>query len=1316
MVQSAKRLTTSTDRLVTHQKQIKEIYGLNRIRTIPRSVAFPHSSIGQAGGSVVGSGNFLRVSGGSMMGPFALGVPPDFTIEIDANNTINVGKNAEGDDQYTSNVQLDSIQPNSTTLTTIAGAAFDGQFLVLRTFAPTTPFTIAYHTLENGGNIQTPGDDDIQLKDLDIVLLVFDESLLYGANTGGNWRLINTFGSGSTPFSGKLSDLEIDTDKDWLKKSITNLAGIGFVDTGGVSRGSVTGSAIDSSLRIELPADGRIIAAEGALNILQIDDETGLKMLGSHVINMNNNIINTIHSLELKNGNTFTPTSNNVIGFDDNTNAMKYNVAIDSHAHHFQANGELLAAFSRIGSSEGLLSISGVTATNFVQANKKFFLGEFTNATITNGDIWINPTTKKFQFRENGSTVGIGGIKKLSELTIDVNKNWLLKGISNVGNMNGVGDILFTASASIIRPNTAGLLFNLVANKTYTFQVDEISILQIDNATGLKMIGSHVINMNNNIINSIKSLELKNGNTFTPGANNVIGFDDNGIDPSMKYNVALITDVHKFQAAGELLAAISRIGSSEGLLSISGVTATNFVQANKKFFLGEFTNASIANGDIWINPTTKKFQFRENGATVGLGSSGISFPIDFPEDNRGTVGASTQNIDFSATTRHSVKMEISGNVALAFSIPPTSETAYSNITIVQDSTGGHTVTLPAGTVNKDVVEAGILTDLNTETGIVIKYSFGSYYAFLETGNIVSGGSAGAGVTKLSELTIDVSKNWANFAITNLTGTSFVDTGQVQRGGITGDATTASLKITTEKLVISDSTTNILQVDDTTGLKMIGSHVINMNNNIINSIKSLELKNGNAFSPTTSNVIGFDDNGTDPSMKYNVASITDVHKFQAAGELLAAFSRVGSNEGLLSISNITAAKSVQANQKFFLGGFTNAAPASGDIWFDSATSEFKFREGLVTKGLGEGVQTPWTQDINGAEFDLGNFGVIESGASQVPNTGKIRLGNNELITWVDTTGNLITSLGVGTNNDLSVLGGDLSLQNNSIKAVNTLEGRVSQPLMINVPTAAQNLFIQYAGVSTYLFTPTSFSAPNIITDNTLTINSTVSYPSTNGMFSNVGNDLFIQIPTFSVSAVNTNPKLDLVRVDATPGSSDVLGDLRFVNLDGATKIPYGGVKSLIKDSSDSGILQMYARADNGLNTVGLQLEGDDSNNRTYLRVNAKVTTNLMFGVEGGGGDTFKIGVDSVGGSGGNTQLGFVVQDNVPYNVGTSGTVALPVENAQPPLSDAEMDAQFGNHIGACGMYVTTPTTVLFVMKAPNGHWYGNSWLRQTTIPT
>ena len=142
------------------------------------------------------AGNYLAREGDSMIGPLALGPPLDFDIEVDANNTIDIGPLNENP-QYSSNLQLDDLQPNSSVLDIIANAAFDGQKLVLRTFAPTTPYTISQGTVGNGGNIQTGDGNDLTVGDLQVVELIFDESLIINANTGGTWRVQSVSSGGA---------------------------------------------------------------------------------------------------------------------------------------------------------------------------------------------------------------------------------------------------------------------------------------------------------------------------------------------------------------------------------------------------------------------------------------------------------------------------------------------------------------------------------------------------------------------------------------------------------------------------------------------------------------------------------------------------------------------------------------------------------------------------------------------------------------------------------------------------------------------------------------------------------------------------------------------------------------------------------------------------------------------------------------------------------------------------------------------------------------------------------------------------------------
>ncbi|KKL12233.1 hypothetical protein LCGC14_2537830, partial [marine sediment metagenome] len=170
---------------------------------------------GLAGASISNSpktpaGNYLAREGDSMIGPIALGPPVDFRVEIDANETIDIGQ-FNDDAQYSSNIELDSIQPNGFVLDRIDGANFDGQILIIRTFGPDS-FTISQATLANGGNIQTATDEDFELAQLQMIILVFDEALQIFANTGGTWRVLSGAGGGGVSV-GTYASAVMDQDQ-----------------------------------------------------------------------------------------------------------------------------------------------------------------------------------------------------------------------------------------------------------------------------------------------------------------------------------------------------------------------------------------------------------------------------------------------------------------------------------------------------------------------------------------------------------------------------------------------------------------------------------------------------------------------------------------------------------------------------------------------------------------------------------------------------------------------------------------------------------------------------------------------------------------------------------------------------------------------------------------------------------------------------------------------------------------------------------------------------------------------------------------------
>jgi len=265
MSSKASRIPGAKDRLRKQQIDIRNLQANNRNRNTPRPVATTASAGSSAAGSTGGgTGNFLATKGGTMIGPLALDPPTDFRLEIDANGAIDIGPQNTSQ-QYSSNIQLDDIQPNTFVLDTIAGAAFDGQLLVMRTFAPTTPFTIAQATLANGGNIVIPSDEDITLGDLQTIILIFDEALIVQANTGGSWRVVSTsaaLGNASLLLTG----LSVDTLSTGIVPFDVNFF---FGDTTKITATATTGV---------FKLSGDTFSLEGLLQVEMVDTGGGSEL------------------------------------------------------------------------------------------------------------------------------------------------------------------------------------------------------------------------------------------------------------------------------------------------------------------------------------------------------------------------------------------------------------------------------------------------------------------------------------------------------------------------------------------------------------------------------------------------------------------------------------------------------------------------------------------------------------------------------------------------------------------------------------------------------------------------------------------------------------------------------------------------------------------------------------------------------------------------------------------------------------------------------------------------------------------------------
>jgi len=442
--------------------------------------------------------------------------------------------------------------------------------------------------------------------------------LLYTINNGALVTNGTSVGSSSGGVT-KLSQLEIDVTKDWQIKSITNQAATQYVDTGGMVRGSISGDAAATALRLATALGEKFVISDVITDIAEFDDATGLKILGDHLINLNNNIMNTIKELQFANGNAHAPSNELSIAFDNNDDALKYAVPLTTDSHRFYADTDLIAAISRVGSNEGLLSIQAVVAAS-IQATETLLLSTFTNTTPTNGEIWRDLATGEFKFQQNGITEELGGSGEFfGPWTADHNAgDFALNDVSSLQISDSIGGI-HALLQGLVTPETR---LTLTAGEKFSIFDNITSILEIDDTTGLKMLGTHVINLGNNIINTIKELQLDNSNVFSPTIQNVIGFD--GFTNALKYNVALTTDIHSFHAAGELLAGISRIGSNSGLLSIDAVVAEILEATDKVSIQNGF---AIENTDSttteFIIPNNEVLKFIDGSTEVGKYDSDI---------------------------------------------------------------------------------------------------------------------------------------------------------------------------------------------------------------------------------------------------------------------------------------------------------------------------------------------------------------------------------------------------------------------------------------------------------------------------------------------------------------------------------------------------------------------------------------------------------------------------------------------------------------------------------------------------------------------
>ena len=686
--------------------------------------------------------------------------------------------------------------------------------------------------------------------------------------------------------------------------------------------------------------------------------------------------------------------------------------------------------------------------------------------------------------------------------------------------------------------------------------------------------------------------------------------------------------------------------------------------------------------------STTIFSGGGGGGVAGGGTGGVSFPITPPVDVRGNVNTN-QNITLTDADAHSTTLTLTGDIDITFSGFPTSGTQIEwEVEITQDGTGGHIITWPAEVTNPPVLD----TDPDSISVVVFRTNDGG--VTVRVGNTVT---TTGGASTLSELGIDINKNWGGFGISNfgpLTGVTSIDLDGVA-ATIQGVANFNffqaghSLVSTTGQIAynVADIDAHKFFANNVEIARFVeeaaGIYRLDMLNHTLKDAKDLRLDVNATFAIP----------GSIPGIGYD--SITDELRNNAPDNAKHVWSTNNNELMGLTESQLTFLDGlkIQANPNgtnpgISVGQFAGdpASTTNADLWYNSTTNKLRTKE--------NGVDVDVVNPVSGfASTELDNLGITSINADLIPQAG--RLLGTDAAPWSDTTSNKFT---LGT-------AGTFAASDNAIIA------DAATGLEYNTPVGDLHSFffgnlkrIELNTSELKFVTGGQFeSAGLILTDAGFP-------PVTTGEFRLDGSRLELEADEFALRHTSTVAgefaEISAVKVDADPLADESIARFIGKNDDSGTIRNYGGLYVDTKLVADSGSTQMVVRANNSNSlAVGIQLDGDnDITGRSYATLNSIIRSDVGFGNEDGNGGTFNIRPDVNAGA--STILGIVVQDNVSSTVGVNGMIAIPTQNLPTggSLTKAVLDTAFGTHKGAMGWDEPTFSDGKLFVRNSNGDWY------------
>jgi len=690
----ARSVSSLENEAVRDQKRLSAINN-----QLPDNIAGPFQNFPEPQSAIPKS---LLIEGGIMKGPIAF----KDSIEGIVSGKIDVGRTKSG---YSSFVVVQAETGTTDDLTDIDNPAFPGQKIYLQA---DTGDTI---TIKTTGNISTSDGSDFSLAAEKVTQFIY-------AVKSAKWQQVfgTTAGSGTT--LGGLTDVTITAVAKgdmlvhngtvWVDLTVgadTQLLTADSAEATGV-KWAAGGAADNLGNHIATQALDMAGFDVFAVENIRFDNAGSAHNTVAHIFSdasgdMTFNVADTDQSFWTINGvtkmrldidelelRTTDGTLNNHLDFlnTDTTPADNDNPG-KIRWRGFDSGGVTIFDYASLIVQQDDVTAGTIDGTIIL---KGFIAGTEENLMIWNGSLSPGDNISFRNFVPSATSRNLGnatlkwGTGFFNNITMGTGDI-----VMNNNDITGLNAIAFTDAGGQIAGSVSSphMNFVLTGASTFRFTANAQNILDISDASGIVVVGTHNIALGNNNVTGINEI------SFNQDANQKFTDGVNGIT----YNVPT-GDRHMFSVNGA-----EQFRVDDGLLDFFN----QFVDMDN---LATPANPTSGTRRLFVNSSNGELSVRTSaGATVSLegagGGGGESFPIDPVIFDFGTTsGTLAMKLDGSDSgDGHSFKVTMNGNVTLTFDNPPASGTQHEfEMEFVQDATGGRTVTHPASVAETVTISSG----------------------------------------------------------------------------------------------------------------------------------------------------------------------------------------------------------------------------------------------------------------------------------------------------------------------------------------------------------------------------------------------------------------------------------------------------------------------------------------------------------------------------------------------------------------------------------------------------------------------------------